>query len=214
MLLISRHNNKKAFKKTHMLALPLQPKYTLLPLLLILTLIAIHFSPLNDSLAYHRADFSLSMLLSMHLTHSNAMHLLLNSLGLALVWLLFAEHFQTYRLFLYAVIISLGVGLGVHLWSLNIAHYYGLSGVLHGLIFLGALFDIYRKERTGYAIALGVAVKVGYEHFVGASAALSDLIAAKVAVSAHFYGTVMGGMCFIGYLLLLKYRQRAQKPLS
>ena len=67
--------------------------------------------------------------------------------------------------------------------------YVGSSGALHGAMAAGALAQVRHGERTGWVLVGLLAVKLAYEHWLGAlPLSGSD----PVVVSAHLYGVVGG----------------------
>lgn len=128
-------------------------------------------------------------LLTAHLVHLDVRHALLNTLGLALMWALFARDY-TPRQWL-AIVLGAMAAIDAGLWLCDstVQWYVGSSGVLHGVLAAGALAHLRRGERDRWVLAALVAVKLAYEHWVGAlPLSGSD----PVVVSAHLYG-VLGG---------------------
>ncbi|MDX1678980.1 rhombosortase [Arsukibacterium sp.] len=177
-------------------------KYPYLPfvsLMLLSLLLFIVPEPLQQLLAYQRAylkEGELWRLVTGHLLHSNLYHLLLNTGGLLLIMLLHAGYQRQlalrWQLLLSALLIS---GL---IYGLNptIERYVGLSGVLHALLFFGALMDIQTRKTGGMLLMLGILAKIGYEQFNGPDAELGLLIEATVAIDAHLYGVISGTVLF------------------
>lgn len=126
---------------------------------------------------------------SAHLVHLDVEHVLLNGLGLVLMWALFARDFRPWHW----VLILLGSALAVSagLWFLNpeLVWYVGASGVLHGVMTAGTLAHLRRGDLDGWILAVFVVVKLGYEQFVGS---LPFAGSADTVVDAHLYGAVGG----------------------
>ena len=128
-------------------------------------------------------------LLTAHVVHLDVRHALLNTLGLALMWALFARDY-TPRQWL-AIVLGAMAGIDAGLWLCDstVQWYVGSSGVLHGVLAAGALAHLRRGERDRWVLAGLVAVKLAYEHWVGAlPLSGSD----PVVVSAHLYGVIGG----------------------
>lgn len=131
--------------------------------------------------------------LSGHVVHVSWAHLGVNLAVGALVVALFGRH-----LGLGAVLLCVaGTTAGLFLFSLRVAWYAGLSGVLHGLIVFGAL-EAWRRDRRwiGLAAIALVALKVAVEESKGAPGGLADLVGAPVVVRAHLYGAISGALAF------------------
>ncbi|MFD1216734.1 rhombosortase [Microbulbifer celer] len=151
-------------------------------------------------------------LLSGHLTHTNLHHLLLNSAGLALLWILHGMHYKIPRFFSAVALIGLGIGIGLYLISPDTDIYLGLSGVLHGLIIWGGMLDIRAGMRTGYLLVAGGWGKVMWEQWFGASGATAQMIDAAVAVDAHLLGAMFGTL--LGIMSLIRAHRHAAAPFS
>lgn len=182
------------------LNLPLQKTQIITPLVAVF--IATLFYFLNDNLAplleYHRdfikaGEFWRAM--TGHFLHSNGYHLLLNLGGLTLLWLVHGDHYrwQSYSmLFIYSGLIC---SAALYMFYPEMKIYVGLSGILHGVFVWGAVKDIQSGLKSGYALLAGVAIKIAYEHIVGASVEVTELINARVAIEAHLWGA-LGGLFF------------------
>ena len=135
-------------------------------------------------------------LLTAHLIHLDIRHALLNDLGFALMWALFARDYSV-RAWLAVVLGSIAaIDAGLWVFDSTVRWYVGSSGALHGVMASGALAHIRRGERDGALLAAALLVKLAYEHWVGA---LPFSGSAAVVVSAHLYG-VIGG-CAVGAFL-------------
>ncbi|MEP1446784.1 MAG: rhombosortase [Paraglaciecola sp.] len=158
----------------------------------------------SDWLAYDRQqldNFQWWRLLSGHFLHTNNVHLLLNLIGLSLLWALHGQYYATLRYLLIFVSLCLGTSAGLYLFSPQMQWYVGLSGVLHGMFILGAYFDIRNKLRSGWILLAGVWLKVMHEQIYGASQDVAKLISANVAIDAHLFGAISGSLIIVYYLL-------------
>jgi len=149
------------------------------------------------------ADYQYWRLLSAHFVHLGWQHALLNTLGLVLLWGLFARDF-TPRRWLWIIALSMGM-IDAGLWFLRpaVQWYLGASGVLHGVLAAGACAMYRRGEGLGAALLLLLVVKLLYEQRVGGSMFLHDL---PLVPDAHVFGT-LGGL--LGAFLP---RQPARRP--
>lgn len=151
-------------------------------------------------------------LFSGHLLHSNFYHLLLNSAGLLVIMLLHASY-QRQLALLWQLLFSGVLISGLLYWQQpEIDRYVGLSGVLHGLLFFGALMDIKTAKTGGVLLTLGILAKIGYEQYQGPDAELGELIAATVAIDAHFYGVISGALLFVLVWITPMFTKKAGKP--
>lgn len=165
-----------------------------LPFLLTLLALAAQMAP--QALRYERAAVlhgQVWRLLTGHLTHLGTVHLLLNLGALWLIWLLFADTVPARRWLGGLLVTALGCGLALLLLSPTLAWYVGLSGVLHGLLVIGAAGEWRRGRRPLAAVLLGgLALKLAWEQTVGAMPGSTELVGSAVVVEAHLYGALAG----------------------
>ncbi len=158
----------------------------------------------QELLAYQRyliTDGQIWRLFTGHFLHTNSIHLLLNLAGLLLLWALHGHYFSNKR---YAAIwgaLTLGTAIGLYLFSSNLIHYVGLSGVLHGLFVIGAYYDIRHKLKSGWLLLLVVLAKVLHEQVFGAGQQIANLIEANVAIDAHLFGVMSGLLVVLFHLI-------------
>ena len=145
------------------------------------------------ALRYERAALAsgqLWRLITGHLVHLDLRHALVNTLGLALMWALFARDYAP-RQWLAIVLASIAaIDAGLWLWDSTVTWYVGSSGALHGVMAAGTLAHLKRREPDGWVLALFLAGKLLYEHTMGA---LPFSGSSAVVVDAHLYGVIGGG---------------------
>ncbi|MBT0586382.1 rhombosortase [Alteromonas oceanisediminis] len=190
-----------------MLVLPTQIRYWIGPLCVaMIAILGFVFEPWSSQwFAFNRATVNqgeLWRLLSAHLLHTNAIHLLLNIAGLALLWGLHGEYYRPARFSIFFSLCAVLTSLAIWLFSPQLTHYVGLSGVLHGLFVWGACGDIRRGDHTGWLLLIGLAIKICYEQFGGDSSQIAALIEASVAVDAHLWGVLSGLLLSLLWSLL------------
>ena len=199
-----------------MFNLPVQKKYSLAPLLIIvLSIILVLAEPLSSELlAYDREQiigYQWWRFITGHFLHTNIMHLVLNIAGLSLLWALHGQYYPTPRYLLIFLILCLGTSIGLFLFTPQMQWYVGLSGVLHGLFVMGAYFDIKHKFKTGWIMLMGVWLKVIHEQIFGASEDVAQLIDANVAIDAHLFGTITGSMIILYYFAVTRIKPKQVK---
>ncbi|HEV7606150.1 MAG TPA: rhombosortase [Steroidobacteraceae bacterium] len=128
-------------------------------------------------------------LLTAHFVHLDLEHAVLNSLGVVLMWALFARDYSPWR---WAAIYSgaaLSVSLG--LWFLNpqLQWYVGASGALHGVMTAGTVAHLRRRDLDGWILAVFIVAKLAYEQYAGA---LPFAGSSATIVDAHLYGAIGG----------------------
>ena len=128
-------------------------------------------------------------LLTAHFVHLDLEHAVLNSLGLVLMWALFARDYPPGR---WAAIYSgsaLAVSAGLWFFTPGLDWYVGASGALHGVMAAGTLAHLRRGDLDGWILAAFIVVKLAYEQFAGA---LPFAGSPDTVVDAHLYGAVGG----------------------
>jgi rhomboid family GlyGly-CTERM serine protease len=192
-----------------MFNLPVQTKYSLAPLLIIIVSIILALTEPMSSywFAYDRNqlnNYQWWRLITGHFLHTNTTHLQLNTAGLTLLWALHGHYYKMPCYLIQFFVLWLGTAIGLYLFDEQMQWYVGLSGVLHGLFIIGAYFDIRQKFKTGWIMLIGVWLKVVHEQIYGASEEVAQLIAANVAVDAHLFGTITGSIIILYYLVSQK----------
>lgn len=131
-------------------------------------------------------------LISGNFNHTNIYHLLLNLGALAVIGGLHYRYYNSAAYTSLILLLSIGVGVGI-LWLSPSTHLYvGLSGILHGIIIVGAVIDVTKKYYSGYILMIGTVIKVINEQLFNSPVEISQLIEAKVLTEAHLYGLVTG----------------------
>jgi rhomboid family GlyGly-CTERM serine protease len=137
-------------------------------------------------------------LLTGHWVHLGLRHAVLNALGLALMWALFARDYSPRQWLGIVLGAVLAIDAGLWLWDSTLQWYVGSSGVLHGVMAAGTLAHLRRREPDGWLLAAFLAGKLAYEHLVGP---LPFSGTTDVVVDAHLFG-VMGGAAVAACLAL------------
>ena len=135
-------------------------------------------------------------LLSAHVVHLDLHHALLNILGLALVWALFARDYSPKAWLAIVLGAIAAIDAGLWLGDSTVQWYVGSSGALHGALAAGVIAHVRKGERDGWLLAGLLAAKLLYEQAVGA---LPFSGSDPVVVDAHLYG-VAGGATVAAFL--------------
>jgi len=151
-------------------------------------------------LRYDRAALAAGQwwrLLTAHLVHLDLEHAALNSLGLVLMWALFARDYRPgqWALILLGAVTAIDAGLWLR--DSTVEWYVGSSGVLHGVMAAGTLAHLRRRDLDGWLLAAFIIVKVAYEQHTGALPFADS--GAGVIVDAHLYGS-LGGLAVAAIL--------------
>ena len=147
----------------------------------------------RELLRYDRAALAagqLWRLVTAHFVHLDLHHVLLNCLGLALVWALFARDYTKGQWTVITLASIAAIDAGLWWWDSTLEWYVGSSGALHGIMAAGALARIRRGEVEGWVLAAFLAGKLAWNYWLGGLPVSAGL---PVVTQAHFYG-VAGGL--------------------
>ena len=124
-------------------------------------------------------------LLSAHIVHLDLHHLILNELGLVLLWSLFAQDYDAVDWC--SVVLSGALCISCGLWWLSpkVTWYVGASGVLHTVLAAGTAKHMIMREWDRWILLLVLCGKLLWEQFGGHAQPL-------IVVDAHLYGAVSG----------------------
>ena len=145
-------------------------------------------------------------LLTAHIVHLDLHHLILNELGLVLMWSLFASDYDAVEWC--AIVLSGALAISSGLWWLSphVAWYVGASGVLHTVMGAGAAKRLATRAWDRWILVLGLCGKLAWEQRGGHAAPL-------VVVDAHLYGAACGfvvGAALSWRTAIIRHRTRAQ----
>jgi rhomboid family GlyGly-CTERM serine protease len=129
-------------------------------------------------------------LLTAHLVHLDLEHAALNSLGLVLMWALFARDYRPGQWALIVLTSIAAIDAGLWFGDSTVEWYVGSSGALHGVMAAGSLAHLRRRDLDGWVLAVFIIVKLGFEQRAGALPFTDS--AAGVVVDAHLYGSLGG----------------------
>lgn len=144
-------------------------------------------------LRYDRAGLAAAQwwrLLTAHIVHLDLEHAALNSLGLVLMWALFARDYRPGQWVLIVLTAIAAIDAGLWLRDSTVAWYVGSSGALHGVMAAGTLAHLRRRDLDGWLLAAFIVVKLGFEQHTGALPFADS--GAGVVVDAHLYGSLGG----------------------
>ncbi len=133
-------------------------------------------------------------LLSGNLVHLGWSHMILNVLGLGLIWGLFWNTFETRIWPLITLISAITVTLGLYWLIPEMVWYVGLSGLLHGLFVAGAIGGIRRGDRREAILLVAIIGKLLWEQIYGPLPGTADMVGGPVIVESHLFGAIGGAM--------------------
>ena len=152
---------------------------------------------LGDALRFSRDEVLRGewwRLLSGHFMHWDAGHLAANLLAAGAIWHYAHRGVAPGAWLAAATAAALATGVGLLAFDSGIQLYGGLSGALHGMLAAAALAR-WRDGPAAFAVLCALAAKIAWEQWHGPL--LSDWISVPVAVNAHLYGALGGGLAGI-----------------
>lgn len=146
-----------------------------------------------------------------HLVHLGASHLVLNLAGLLLVWLLVGDRHSRLRWWL-IVGFSLAV-IDAGFWFLDpeLSWYVGLSGLLHALLMAGAAAGLRDATLESAVLVVLVLGKIAFEQIAGPLPGSEAAAGGPVVVNSHLYGAIAGLLA--GAASLLASADRPDTPI-
>jgi rhomboid family GlyGly-CTERM serine protease len=147
-------------------------------------------------------------LLTAHAVHLDLHHLVLNELGLVLMWALFAADYDPIEWCVIVLSGALAISSGLWWLSPRVGWYVGASGVLHSIMAAGCAKHVVEKAWDRWILCLCLAAKLAYEQLGGHEPAL-------VVVDAHLYGAASGflvGAALSCRVAIIRLRSRAARP--
>jgi rhomboid family GlyGly-CTERM serine protease len=145
-------------------------------------------------------------LLTAHIVHLDVHHLVLNELGLVLMWSLFAQDYDAVEWCAIVLAGALAISSGLWWLSPRVGWYVGASGVLHTVMAAGAARHVAQGVWDRWILVLGLCAKLAWEHWGGSSAPL-------IVVDAHLYGAASGflaGAALSLRIAIIRHRSRGQ----
>jgi rhomboid family GlyGly-CTERM serine protease len=141
-------------------------------------------------------------LLTAHIVHLDLHHLILNELGLVLVWSLFAQDYDAVEWCVIVLAGALAISCGLWWLSPRVSWYVGASGVLHAVMAAGTAKHLAQHAWDRWLLTLGLCVKLAWEHWGGSAAPL-------IVVDAHLYGAACGfavGAALSARIAIIRHR--------
>jgi len=160
----------------------------LLAIILVLDLVLGLGDSIGEILRYDRSAIAAGgwwRLLTAHIVHLDLHHLILNELGLVLVWALFAEDYDAVEWCAIVCVGALAISSGLWWLSPRVAWYVGASGVLHSIMGAGCAKHLAVRAWDRWILLVGLCGKLVYEQFGGREPPL-------IVVDAHLYGAISG----------------------
>ena len=131
-------------------------------------------------------------LITAHLVHLGWGHLWLNLIAFILMALLFGDLMTAADWVIAGLLGAACIDIGLYLYHSELGWYVGLSGVLHGLMVIGAFALVRARSPVGHVLLAGVAAKLTWEQFMGPLPFSEATSGGPVLVEAHLYGTIGG----------------------
>jgi rhomboid family GlyGly-CTERM serine protease len=163
----------------------------------------------NAMLRYDRSAIAAGgwwRLLTAHIVHLDAHHLVLNGLGLVLMWSLFADDYDPVEWCVIVMSGALAISSGLWWLSPRVTWYVGASGVLHAVMAAGAAKHLAARSWDRWILFLGLCAKLAWEQWGGHAAPL-------VVIDAHLYGAACGfivGAALSWRTAIIRHRSRLE----
>jgi len=144
-------------------------------------------------------------LLTAHLVHLDLHHLVLNELGLVLLWALFASDYDVVDWLIVAFSGALAISCGLWWLSPTVGWYVGASGLLHAIMGAGVARHLAVRAWDRWLLLAGLCGKLLYEQSAGHAAP-------NVVVDAHLYGAAAGfavGAALSWRIAIIRHRHPA-----
>src|SRR6204780_1455360 len=144
-------------------------------------------------------------LLTAHIVHLDVHHLILNELGLVLMWSLFAHDYDPVEWCVIVLAGALAISSGLWWLSPRVSWYVGASGVLHSVMAAGAAKHFAERSWDRWILGLGLCAKLAWEQWAGQNQPL-------IVVDAHLYGALCGfavGAALCARIAIIRHRSRA-----
>ena len=144
-------------------------------------------------------------LLTAHIVHLDVHHLVLNELGLVLMWSLFAHDYDAVEWCAIVLAGALAISSGLWWLSPRVSWYVGASGVLHSVMAAGAAKHLVERSWDRWILIVGLCAKLAWEQWHESSAVL-------IVVDAHLYGALCGfavGAALSLRTAIIRHRSRA-----
>jgi len=180
----------------------------LLVILLVLDLVLGLGDSVGALLRYDRSAIAAGgwwRLLTAHIVHLGAHHLILNELGLVLMWSLFADNYDAVEWCAIVLAGALAISSGLWWLSPRVSWYVGASGVLHAVMAAGTAKHLALRSWDRWILLLGLCAKLAWEQWGGRAQPL-------VVVDAHLYGAMCGfcmGAALSLRIAIIRHRSRA-----
>ncbi|HEX5160205.1 MAG TPA: rhombosortase [Steroidobacteraceae bacterium] len=172
----------------------------------LLALLELGGDPLRLALRYDRDALALGewwRAITAHFVHLDAEHTLLNTLGVVLMWALFARDYTLPRWAAIYLSSALAISAGLWIFDPGVPWYVGASGALHGVMAAGTLAHLRRRDLDSWILAVILLAKLTYEQVAGSMPFAGD---ASTVVDAHLYGAIGG----LSLALFLRSRREPQ----
>jgi rhomboid family GlyGly-CTERM serine protease len=147
-------------------------------------------------------------LLTAHIVHLDVHHLILNELGLVLMWSLFAQDYDAVEWCAIVMAGALAISSGLWWLSPRVSWYVGASGVLHSMMAAGAVRHLAERSWDRWILTLGLCAKLAWEQWEQWGGHIESLI----VVDAHLYGALCGfvvGAALSLRIAIIRHRSRA-----
>ena len=182
--------------------------------LFLIALIILYFFHTQFDLSYQRElveDGQWWRIVSGQLVHNNFAHLFPNMAALVLCRVLLIAGCSEREFIFNLFCCTLLTGVLIHILLRSYVYYLGISAIVCGMLFLGAVTLIRARHYWAWAVLLILALKLMRDYFSPeALAGVAARIGVPVAVEAHFVG-VLAGVFTLCLSFALSFRMQPNK---
>lgn len=139
-------------------------------------------------------------LLTGHFVHLSPYHALLNVIGLFVYMALCPQLISAREWAIRWLVLCALTGIGLYVWVDDLNRYLGLSGVIHGLFFLGLWPLALRRDPVAIIALMYLLGKLIWEQAVGVPLSDQQAIGGPVVTESHLLGTLAA----VAYAILFR----------
>src|SRR5271165_4872659 len=164
----------------------------------------------GEALRYDRSAIAAGgwwRLLTAHTVHLDLHHLLLNELGLVLMWALFAQDYDAVEWCVIVLSGALAISSGLWWLSPAVTWYVGASGVLHTIMAAGCAAHLAARSWDRWILLGCFTAKLAFEQYQH----LTHRSAPLIVVDAHLYGAAAGfavGAALCWRMAIIRHRNQ------
>lgn len=137
------------------------------------------------------------MAITPNLIHANWIHWFLNIINLVAIFLIYNRVWSAKKFLIFFTLASWFVTCCLYLFSIEVANYVGLSGVLYSIAVYSALAGFKEQKAISALLLVYVLSKLLFHDFINKITFTTDLLSGlNVVTDVHWYGALFGFFVF------------------